>query len=100
MHDRVCLSDKEWRASRDRQVREKVMAALNSLFTDADNTLWDTNAVYARAQLLLLHSLAGEHMFESDVEALDFVRRIDQRIARLHPKGLRFPPMLLASALQ
>ncbi len=74
----------------------------NALFTDADNTLWDTDAVYARAQLALLASFRqqfGVPSAETNDLGLPFVRRIDQFIAARHPEGLRFPPELLGAAL-
>lgn len=72
------------------------------LFTDADNTLWDTDAVYARAQLALLASFRRHLQLpstESDELGLSFLRRVDQFIAARHPEGLRFPPELLGAAL-
>jgi putative hydrolase of the HAD superfamily len=70
------------------------------LLTDADNTLWDTNAVYANAQLRLLEKVEA-HVGRS-IEAEDrlgFVRGIDQSLALQHPKGLRYPPVLLAASI-
>ena len=70
------------------------------VFTDADNTLWDTNAVYAEAQIWLLDQI--EIALETEVEADDrlaFVRRFDQLLAARHHDGLRYPPKLLANAL-
>lgn len=79
------------------------MPATPALFTDADNTLWNTDAVYARAQHGLLAAL-GRH-FDVPIalaaaDALAFLRRIDQRIAAQHPKGLRYPAALLALGLR
>lgn len=74
----------------------------NALFTDADNTLWDTDAVYARAQLALLGSFRRQLEIppaETDDLGLSFLRRVDQFIAARHPEGLRFPPELLGAAL-
>lgn len=62
------------------------------LLTDADNTLWDTNGVFAAAQLSLLDSL--ESLTKSKVQVDDrllYVRRFDQEIAQKHPDGLRYP---------
>ena len=69
--------------------------------SDADNTLWDTDRVYADAQLWLLDVVeqATGTGCESD-QRLDFVRRVDQAIAAKHHKGLRYPPALLAYALK
>lgn len=74
-----------------------------ALFTDADNTLWDTDAVYARAQLALLASFRRHLQLppaEPDELGLAFLRRVDQSIAARHPDGLRFPPQLLGAALR
>jgi putative hydrolase of the HAD superfamily len=71
-------------------------------FTDADNTLWDTNAVYARAQLALLREVekeTGKRAPESDDEGLAFLRRLDQIIAAGHLDRLRYPPILLVKSL-
>jgi len=70
------------------------------LFSDADNTLWDTNSVYAQAQLRLLEdveSYVGKQFQSKD--RLGFVRAIDQTIAGKHPSGLRYPAILLTAAL-
>ena len=70
------------------------------IYTDADNTLWDTNAVFANAQLQLLEHaehIAGVHAPLS--ERLDFVRQYDQAIAKRHHALLRYPPILLLRAL-
>jgi putative hydrolase of the HAD superfamily len=70
------------------------------LFTDADNTLWDTDAVFAAAQLDLLSGverLIG--IIGPTDDRLAFVRQIDQSIAERHHAGLRYPPRFLARAL-
>lgn len=70
------------------------------LLTDADNTLWDTNAVYAKAQLHLLEkieSYVGHSIGTGN--RLGFVRGIDQSLALQHAKGLRYPPILLAASI-
>jgi putative hydrolase of the HAD superfamily len=72
------------------------------LFTDADNTLWDTNAVFARAQLAMLRDVeaASQRTVPLGVKGrLGFLRRIDQYIAVQHPDHLGYPPMLLAQGL-
>lgn len=72
------------------------------LCTDADNTLWDTNSVYANAQLWMLRSLErelGRAAPEVDDEGLEFVRRIDQEIAAKHHDRLRYPAQIIANAL-
>ncbi|HTD32123.1 MAG TPA: hypothetical protein VK665_00580, partial [Candidatus Elarobacter sp.] len=55
-----------------------------TLFSDADNRLWDTNAVYERAQLRLLNDVeasAGARAPVPEAGRLDYLRAIDQRIA-------------------
>ena len=67
------------------------------LVTDADNTLWDTNAVYAEGQLILLER-TEEALQQTTgiVDRLGFVRAIDQQLAVLHGHDLRYPSELLA----
>ncbi len=70
------------------------------VFVDADNTLWDTDEVFAAAQLGLLNrmeALAGTAALIDD--RLGYVRAIDQDLASSHHEGLRYPPHLLANAL-
>jgi putative hydrolase of the HAD superfamily len=70
------------------------------VFIDADNTLWDTDGVFAVAQLNLLAGV--EHalgVVDPINDRLAFVRLIDQSIAVRHHAGLRYPPKLLAKAL-
>jgi putative hydrolase of the HAD superfamily len=70
------------------------------IYTDADNTLWDTNAVFAAAQLRLLsevENIAATSVAETD--RLEFLRRYDQEIAKLHHARLRYPTGLLVRAL-
>jgi len=70
------------------------------LFTDADNTLWDTNRVFAEAQLGLLESVeqfSGQRAHHDD--RLAFVRTHDQRIAAKDHRGLKYPPAFLVQAL-
>lgn len=74
------------------------------LFTDADNTLWDTDAVYAEVQLDLLSAL--EELTGKKVNVnkrlesrLEYVRKIDQHIARLHGFNLKYPPRILVMAV-
>lgn len=72
------------------------------LFTDADNTLWDTNAVFIEAQLGLLRAVENvTGLMAPDVEdqGLAFLRGVDQRIAAAHPDRLGYPPHILAQAL-
>lgn len=68
---------------------------------DADNTLWDTDAVFRTAQLRLL-SLVESNLgkrFAAE-NRLDFVRAYDQALALAHHLHLRYPPQLLVRALE
>lgn len=70
-----------------------------TVFVDADNTLWDTDGVYAAAQLRLLDGVelaVGERV--GSVDRLAYVRAIDQSLAAAHQDGLRYPPVLLVHA--
>jgi putative hydrolase of the HAD superfamily len=70
------------------------------IYTDADNTLWDTNSVYAEAQLGLLkraEQIAGKRT--PSPAPLEYLRQYDQGIARQHHSHLRYPPSLLIRAL-
>ncbi|MDA9393086.1 hypothetical protein WN73_21450 [Bradyrhizobium sp. CCBAU 45394] len=61
------------------------------LFTDADNTLWDTDTVFAAAQLEMLREvekLTGRRAPDDEDRGLAFLRTIDQRIATEHPDHL------------
>lgn len=72
------------------------------LFTDADNTLWDTDGIFVQAQLAMLREIeiATELSApEAEDRGLEFLRRIDQKIAASHPERLRYPPALLARGL-
>jgi putative hydrolase of the HAD superfamily len=72
------------------------------LFTDADNTLWDTDGVFAAAQLEMLREverITGRIAPDDDDRGLAFLRNLDQRIAASHPDHLQYPPKLLAHAL-
>lgn len=70
------------------------------IYTDADNTLWDTDALFAQAQLGLLD--AAESVAEvvgPSIDRLQYVRAFDQAIAARHHQRLRYPPALLLRAL-
>lgn len=70
------------------------------ILVDADNTLWDTDSLFAEAQLQLLESVEdaiGKRAKRED--RLDFVREVDQAIAQSHHLGLKYPPRLLSIAL-
>lgn len=71
-----------------------------ALVTDADNTLWDTNRVFADAQLMLLEAVelhSGQRSRDDD--RLAFVRRHDQRLAAKDHRGLKYPPAFLVQSL-
>lgn len=72
-----------------------------AIFMDADNTLWDTDTVFARAQLGLLGAVeTAMGVALSDLDRLAFLRAIDQAIAVRHHAGLRYPPQLLVRATE
>lgn len=69
------------------------------VFVDADNTLWDTNQIYADAQLVLLSAverLVGHQAPTSN--RLGWLREIDQALAKRHHAKLRYPARLLVKA--
>lgn len=71
------------------------------ILTDADNTLWDTDDVFVRAQLRLLDSVEaaiGKKLGSSN--RLEFVRSFDQSIAAAHHLHLRYPVRMLVCALE
>lgn len=71
-----------------------------TVFVDADNTLWDTDQVFATAQLeMLAQTETAVGGSATAVDRLAFARTIDQAIAARHHAGLRYPPRLLARAL-
>jgi putative hydrolase of the HAD superfamily len=68
-----------------------------TVFVDADNTLWDTDSVFAKAQLNLLERTEHALSFAPvEGDRLSFVRAVDQGLAERHHAGLRYPPRLLA----
>jgi putative hydrolase of the HAD superfamily len=70
------------------------------VFIDADNTLWDTNRVYADAQLALLADVEiASGISAPEIDKLVWLRRIDQLLAERHHAGLRYPPRLLVKAV-
>lgn len=76
-------------------------APSTTVFVDADNTLWDTDAVYADAQRELLERVENATGIETRVDdRLAYVRAVDQAIAQDHHARLRYPPRLLVHALQ
>lgn len=70
------------------------------VLVDADNTLWDTDGVFANAQLRLLASVEDAIDLSGPIdERLSFVRSLDQELAEQHHLGLRYPPRLLIDAV-
>jgi putative hydrolase of the HAD superfamily len=71
-----------------------------TVFVDADNTLWDTDKVFAQAQLDMLAFVEAATSASANArDRLAFVREIDQALAERHHAGLRYPPRLLARAV-
>jgi putative hydrolase of the HAD superfamily len=67
---------------------------------DADNTLWDTDSVFAEAQNTLLSRVEATLGLENPGgRRLDFIRQYDQALAVKHHLHFRYPPILLVFAL-
>lgn len=72
-----------------------------TVFIDADNTLWDTDGVFATAQIGMLADVRRQlGTPDQDGGPLAFVRAVDQAIAERHQDGLRYPPVLLVRGLE
>jgi putative hydrolase of the HAD superfamily len=72
-----------------------------TVFIDADNTLWDTDSIFAEAQLKLLGRVEAAAGVATDAQdRLTYVRDIDQAIAERHHARLRYPPKLLVRGLE
>lgn len=70
------------------------------ILADADNTLWDTDAVFARAQSIMLELIEKETGSTAPAEdRLGWLRRFDQALAQCDHRHLRYPPRLLVQAL-
>ena len=72
------------------------------ILADADNTLWDTDAVFAGAQLQLLDAVelaTGRTVAVAADERLAWLRSYDQAIATIDHRRLKYPPSLLVRAL-
>jgi putative hydrolase of the HAD superfamily len=68
--------------------------------SDADNTLWDTDSVYRRAQLALFDAVQTElHLATAPPDRLSYLRRIDERLASSHHLRWKYPPRLLVAGL-
>ena len=79
----------------------KRMQDLATIFIDADNTLWDTDTVFADAQLGLLGQVERASGRKAAVEdRLALIRSVDQALAERHHAGLRYPPHLLARGIE
>jgi len=72
-----------------------------TIFVDADNTLWDTDSIFADAQRKLLERIEIATGVATDAEdRLAYVREVDQAIAERHHARLRYPPKLLIRGLE
>jgi len=72
------------------------------ILADADNTLWDTDAVFADAQSRLLERVecaTGQTAPVATEQRLAWLRGYDQAIAKVDHRHLRYPPALLVHAL-
>lgn len=68
--------------------------------TDADNTLWDTDAIYRHAQLGLLKGVESALGIRIEVpDRVHFVRTLDEELARRDHRGFRYPSGKLVEAL-
>ncbi len=72
-----------------------------TVFVDADNTLWDTDSVFANAQRnMLVRIEAATGAAANAYDRLAYVRAVDQAIAEWHHARLRYPPKLLVRGLE
>ena len=72
-----------------------------TVFVDADNTLWDTDSVFADAQRNMLKRVEAATSAAADGDnRLAYVRAVDQAIAERHHARLRYPPKLLVRGLE
>lgn len=72
-----------------------------TVFMDADNTLWDTDGVFAAAQTAMLKQVCERlGVAAPRTDPLAFLRDVDQAIAERHQDGLRYPPILLVRGLE
>jgi len=70
------------------------------ILVDADNTLWDTDAIFAEAQLLMLALVEAEVGSKAPgPDRLGWLRSYDQAIAQIDHRHLRYPSGLLVQAL-
>ncbi|HET6979291.1 MAG TPA: hypothetical protein VFI24_23370 [Pyrinomonadaceae bacterium] len=68
------------------------------LVFDADNTLWDTNAVFRKAQLEILRVFAKSGLIKEPESELDNLRLIDKALANL-AQDFEYRPIMLPVAL-
>ena len=69
-----------------------------ALVFDADNTLWDTNAVFRKAQLEILRVFAKRGLIKEPESELDNLRLIDKALANL-AQDFEYRPIMLPVAL-
>lgn len=70
------------------------------ILADADNTLWDTNSVFANGQLKLLELVEQfSGLACPELDRLGFVRAYDQAIASRHHLHLKYPKQMLVATL-
>jgi len=70
------------------------------VLVDADNTLWDTNALFAAAQVTLLEFVERTTGRKCPVpDRLAFVRSYDQALASRHHLHLKYPVQMLVATL-
>jgi putative hydrolase of the HAD superfamily len=68
--------------------------------TDADNTLWDADSVYGAAQIRLLSDVEAATGIQADRDdCLVYMREVDQALALVDHRGLKYPPSMLVVAL-
>jgi putative hydrolase of the HAD superfamily len=68
------------------------------LVFDADNTLWNTNAVFRKAQLEILRVFAKSGLIKEPESELDNLRLIDKALANL-AQDFEYRPIMLPVAL-
>lgn len=73
-----------------------------TVYIDADNTLYNTTKVFARAQLGMLEraeAQAGTTAGVAEDKRLSYVREVSEHIAELDHRDLKYPPSYLHRAL-
>jgi putative hydrolase of the HAD superfamily len=70
------------------------------ILADADNTLWDTDAVFMAAQSRMLDCVEAETgIVVPASDRLSWLRTYDQAIASIDHRHLKYPPAMLVEAL-